>query len=479
MQLLNNIFNRIKELVSAHPLGIILFLSFMIRIVYLWLNYPLWWDSHIYLGMGKYIFSDGKMGIWESFRPLIHPFILGLFWKIGANVIIIGKILDLIFSLLSIYLVYKISENIYSKQAGLFASALFSFTSVFIIFTGLILTEPLALCLGLLGIYLFLKEKKKGDFYWTGIFLGGSLLTKFPQGALFLAALIVTLIYQKEIRLKFMNSFFLCLGFITVVLPYLILNYFLYHNPFTPFFSGSEIITTSIWAYGSGWGYYPLNFFGKNPLYLLILPALYFSYKLKNWKDKSESLMYLIIFIFMAYFLYLPRKEVRYMIFALPFLAIVIGGFITRYIEVIKKSSKNVLKYKAVLVLFVLLLLLPLPISLNIERMPTFEKEIYQVISEKGINGTILTSDPAFVSFLDLPIITLGGMEFAPKVYSQQKGKCQLLFVNDCDLGCSPEDRVCAMNKEQLLKEVSEENVIYYQLHSKNCTYSILLPKNY
>ncbi|MFA6461370.1 MAG: glycosyltransferase family 39 protein [Candidatus Woesearchaeota archaeon] len=424
------------------------------------------------------MFSGGEVGIWESFRPLIHPFILGVFWKIGVNVILIGKILDLTFSLLSIYLVYKISEKIYTKEAGLFASALFSFTSVFIIFTGLVLTEPLALLFGLLGIYFFLKPSKKIYLYLTGLFLGLSFLTKFPQGALFLGTIMVILIYREELKAKVNYAFWVCVGFLTLIIPYLLLNYFLYHNPFTPFLFGSEIMTTSTWAYGSGWTYYLINFFGKNPLYLLIFPAAYLWVRSKKWKNKQESLMVIIILIFMAYFLYLPRKEVRYMIFALPFLAIVIGGFIAQQYYNILNSSKKLIKKKAFLTLFVLLLLLPLPTSLHIERMPTFEKEISQVISERGINETILTSDPSFVSFLDLPVITLGGMEFAPKTYFQQKGKYQLLFINDCDLDCSPDDRICTLNRNQLLKEVYTENEVYHQTLFKNCTYSLLLPKN-
>src|SRR3989338_4913484 len=70
---------------KKHPLALILVFSLFIRLMYIALNYPLWWDSHIYISIGKYIFSSGEIGIWESFRPLLHPFLLGIFWKLGFN----------------------------------------------------------------------------------------------------------------------------------------------------------------------------------------------------------------------------------------------------------------------------------------------------------------------------------------------------------------------------------------------------------
>jgi len=478
MQLLAKYWIKAKEFLLAHPLGLILTLTFLIRIGYIMLDYPLWWDSHIYLGMGKYVFSGGKIGIWENFRPLVHPLMLGFFWKMGLNSIMIGKGLDLLFSLLSVYLVYKIGDKVYSKEVGLFASTLFSFTPIFIIFSGLVLTEPLTLFLGLWGIYFFFKDSHLIYNYFSGLFLGLAFLTKFPQGGLFLACLVVILIYRKGWKDKICSGALLTGGFFTLVLPYLILNYFLYHNPFLPFLTGSEIINTSVWAYGSGIWYYPLEFFGKNPLYLLFFPALYFFFKQKCWKDASTSLFLLITFLFFSYFSYLSRKEVRYMIFALPFLALIVGNLVAQTYQGINSSTKKVLKKRAFIFLFLLFLLLPLPTSLHIERMPTFEREINQVITEKGLKGTILTSDPAFVSFLDQPIVTLNGMEFAPKIYSEQKGKYQLLFINDCDLSCDPADNLCKMNREQLLQEISFENKVHLQTQFKNCTYYILLPKN-
>ena len=40
------------------------------------------WDESVYMGMGKYIYSNGQIGLWEDIRPIVLPLILGLFWKV-------------------------------------------------------------------------------------------------------------------------------------------------------------------------------------------------------------------------------------------------------------------------------------------------------------------------------------------------------------------------------------------------------------
>src|SRR3989338_5187944 len=121
-------------------LAIILF-SLLLRIIYTFVSYPLWWDSHIYIGIGKYIFSSGEIGVWESFRPLIHSLLLGLAWKLGINPTIFGKVLDIILSTLAVALLYIIAKRLFDKKVAIISALLFSLTPLFIMLTGLILTE--------------------------------------------------------------------------------------------------------------------------------------------------------------------------------------------------------------------------------------------------------------------------------------------------------------------------------------------------
>ena len=92
---------------TKKPLLLVIGVTVLVRIFYLSLQYPLWWDSQVYVAMGKYIFSHGQLGFWESFRPLVHPLLLGALWKMGLNPILVGKGLDVLFSTIAVYLVYN------------------------------------------------------------------------------------------------------------------------------------------------------------------------------------------------------------------------------------------------------------------------------------------------------------------------------------------------------------------------------------
>lgn len=485
------------------PLFWILFTALIVRIAYLLLDYPLWWDSHVYLGIGKYIFSGGERGIWEPFRPLLHSLLLGAFWKLKLNALLMGKILDVIFSLSAVYLAYRIAEKLYSGRAALFSGLLFALNPVFIIFTGLVLTEPLALFLGLSGLWLFFQIanqsalwKRRLYIYLSGLLFGLASLTKFPQGMLFGVALLIVIFHPEfssptislypKLKTRLFAAIGLSLGFFTTVAPYLVLNHYLYNNWWWPFAAGTSIISTATWLYGTSWSYYLTEFFLRNWLYLLFFPLLWWFWKQKEWKDYRKSTLLLLSLLFLAYFLYLPRKEIRYLVLVLPYLSLLLGGFLqylySKYaIEPFSPAKKPLLRPHAFYILFVLLLLLPLPNALNFERPPTFEKEITQIIREENITGRILTSDPAFVSFLDLPIVTLDGMEFSTIIYQQQRGHYRLLFLNDCDLACPlPIDTAgeeCLKKKSSLLEQMHKDNEVKFSTGFKNCTYSILLPK--
>lgn len=464
---------------------VILLFSFILRVIYLFIDYPLWWDSHVYIVIGKYIFSQGNIGMWESFRPLIHPFILGLIWKLNLSPLIVGKILDLTISLIVIYLTYFIThkifqENKHHKNIALLSALIFSITPNFIIFTGLILTEPLAILFGLLAIIVIInyeqKNKQSIHLFLAGIFLSLSFLTKFPQGLWFASVIIVYSFRKIELQQKIKQLTLLTIGFILPVIPYLILNYILYNNPFEPFITGSWIVTTSTWLYKSGFSYYFITLFLETPIFLFTIIYLYYFTKEKHFNDSLKLITLLIPILTFIYFLTVPRKEIRYLVTILPFLTIITSYTIIKIYQHLKQKKKTFLTTKGFIALCIILIMIPIPFGLAFERQPTFKTEINELITIYNINGTILTSDPAFVSYLNLRIVTLDGMEFAPQIYTNQKNKYQLIFINDCDLNCAPTDQTCENTKKELIAKIQQENQEVFKKQVKNCTYSISLP---
>src|SRR3989344_4816748 len=400
--LFNRSINRIKTVSTKQAIISVLLLSLAVRLFYLSLKHPLWWDSHIYIGMGKYLFSNGAMGIWESFRPLVHPIILGTFWKSGFNPIFSGKLLDLTFSLVAVYLTYLVGKKIFNRETGLIAALIFSLTPLFIMFTGLILTEPLAITLALSGVYLFLDGNKKWKLFLSGILLSLSFI---------LGIKLILKLYplnKEEVwgRVKQLITF--SLGFGIVIIPYLLFNYYRYGNIFEPFLSGSQIVTTSTWVYGSGITFYLTQFFFRNWIYLFFFVYLYYFIKEKHWKDTGKNVLMLSALLFLFYFTFqVPRKEVRYLVTVLPFLSVMVAYALIKIHYHLKSSSKPTLRPAAFIILCVLMTMIHIPTTLYFEKTPTFEQEILKIIADNNITEPILTTDPALVSFADQEVVIL------------------------------------------------------------------------
>ena len=137
---------------------LLLFLFFISKIIVLFYQNNIWWDSAVYVGMGKYIFSWGNAGLWEASRPLVWPLILGFFWKLGFDIIVMGKLLVLLFGIGTIILTYLIAHELFDKKIALLSSLLLIFSPTFFLFNSVMLAGIPSAFFFLLGFYLFIKK---------------------------------------------------------------------------------------------------------------------------------------------------------------------------------------------------------------------------------------------------------------------------------------------------------------------------------
>ena len=434
--------------------------------------------------MGKYILSGGEVGVWEAFRPLIHPIIIGTFWKINLSPIFVGKSLDLIFSLIAIYLTYLVGLKIFNKKVAIISSLLLSLMPVFVMFTGLILTEPLAIVFGLLGIYFFIRKDNLTHLFFAGIFLSLSFLTKFPQGIFFGAVFIILLFKKEKFKRKTRNLITMVAGFIIPATPYFIFNYYTYPNMFEPFISGSWIVTTATWLYGSGITYYFTHFFLVNPIYLFFFGYIYIFFKEKHYKNQSAFVIFLITILTILYFIYVPRKEVRYLVTIIPLLAILVSYTLVKVYYYLKKADKPAIRPRSFIIICTILVLIFIPSLLHFDLQPELRnREIKEIIERYNVAGSILSSNPIFISLVDNDIVLLSGMDYAKAIYERERDNFELLLINNCDLPCNPNDSVCINEREELFNEIKTENkeifkktfILRKKLHE--CTYIMYIPK--
>ena len=173
---------------------IIILFFFFIKLFTLSYYNVVWWDSAVYIGMGKYIFSLGSSGLWESSRPILWPLILGLLWKSGLNPILSGRIAEIIFGSLCVLLTYLIGKKLFNEKTALLASVFLALSPTFFFFNGIMLTEAVSTFFVLLGVF-FLIEKKH---LISGIFFGMAFMARFLQIFVFLSVILIYLLYPDK-----------------------------------------------------------------------------------------------------------------------------------------------------------------------------------------------------------------------------------------------------------------------------------------
>ena len=204
----------------------ILLLAFAIRIVYFFItkNQPLWYDEADYMNMAK---SWAGMYVWGTnpLRPILLALIFRLFLLINLGETTL-RLLILLSSLASVFLLYKIGEILFDKRVGLIASFLLAVFWSFSFYTNRLLVDVPVAFFWLLTIYFFfsayLGDKRPKDFILPGIFLGLSFLMKFSSVVLVLLLALYLFITEREKIFKNTKIYvFYIVSFLTI-LPFLV-----------------------------------------------------------------------------------------------------------------------------------------------------------------------------------------------------------------------------------------------------------------
>ena len=163
-----NFLNWFKDKYNLTFLGI-LFLAIAIRIYYFILtaHQPLWWDEADYLAYAKNIANLGGDWIVTAQHNSLYPFIVAGLFLLGLGEPVVKFILQIIPSILSVWLIYAICNEMYNdKRIGLIASFLMATFWVVLFNSMRFHIDIPGLFLGLLAIYVFWRgyENKKKIF---------------------------------------------------------------------------------------------------------------------------------------------------------------------------------------------------------------------------------------------------------------------------------------------------------------------------
>jgi len=482
----------------------IILLGLILRLYAFLNNGIVFWDGAVYIGMGKYFFSNEAIGLYEVFRPPVFALILGFFWFTGLNPITSGQLFIMIISLISIFLTYKITIQLFDKKIALLASFFLSITATHVYYSSKVLNDNLSLFFVLLTILLLTYKNKK--YFLIGIIVGINFLTRFQT--LSILPLIIGYIFciwyynnkdwitehliNKKIKNTFCNKNLIILvkdnikllsGFIIIIIPYLYYNYIKFNNAILFFTEGSKIIKLVGKSISENILYYPVNLFYENIFIIFIFFGFYLfikkTKKIYLKKDikaiKNCAILWLITFFTLINFLYLSylaRKEMRYMVIILPFLYMFVSYAI---IEIIKRRKEKARKIILFIIVF-FISILSLSINNNIYQ-DTFKIDINQEIIDNYLlspinGGHIATSSPILIAYKDFkPTVIYWTREGMYEYY--EKLNITTYFINTCELFCVQNDINCNKGKKDFISNLKSNYDSKFYKKENQCEYYV------
>jgi 4-amino-4-deoxy-L-arabinose transferase-like glycosyltransferase len=455
----------------------VLLVAVLARLVYLFDWHEIWWDSGVYFGMAKYLWSAGKAGLWEGIRPILWPLVLGAGWLLKLNIVWFARILEFILSLVSIVLVYQIARRIFSQRAAVISSIIWSFSSIVFYLGFHEYTEIPEVTLVLAAVLAFSNEK----WLLSGIFAGLAFLTKFPAG-IFLVALALCLVSQK----KWKKIILLGAGFAIPAVPFLIFNYAMYGSMLKPLIDAHksilEVVGCNILRFNPWYQYFAWIFFDN---VLNVFAVVGIAAAARNWK-KQYLLPILAIALPLAYLMQLHCRDNRYLVSFLPFVVIFSGYGISLLVEWLE-NKKQFAKYSFSAVIAVVLAVSVLHAvifySHNELRYPDPASERYfKWLSERPVQGEIWSANPIVAAYTDQKVSKIYypvyGQETAAdfnKYLQKNSMWIGAVLLDNCGGGlvCSPDDAKCPVELDKMRAFLNENFRQVFFDQSGNCWYSI------
>jgi hypothetical protein len=453
---------------------VFLFVVLLVHLVFLAGFHEIWWDSGVYVGMGKFLFSGGSAGLWEHIRPPVWPAVLGLLWFLGIGSAMLGLVLELLLSLGAVVLFYHITKYYFKEKVALVASAIFSFSSVFFYLSFQLYTEVPAVFFVLLSIYLFIRKR----YYWSGFAVALAFLSKFPAG-MFLGVLLLVLLLNKDIK----SSLKLSAGFLIPVVPVLIAYQLMYGSALLPFIEAREtileVLGCNVLRFKPWWHYFYL-IYSENILNLFAIAGLFAFFK--DFK-KNKLLPLLCLAVPLIYFSQLHCRDFRYLVLFIPFVAMFSGLGIVFLLDKIKQHKKQVFT----LVLIVILgfsVFKGVAFYLDNETLVTnpAAEGYYQFLENKDVSGEIWSSNPVITVYTDAKIDKIYYPVYNAEVSSEfyeyltkQTESIEYVFLDNCGGGiiCGPDDSVCEEKTEDLRDFLDSNFEKVYDEEFGRCFYLI------
>jgi hypothetical protein len=194
------------------------------------------WDEVTHLNGGVY-FLRGDLSsylVYNGFYPPMYDLATTVFFGVAGASLFVARLVSVVFSLLSLYVVFEFGYRLYEPKIGLLASILLGIMPGFIFVSRLALIETMLVfffTVSALLFFVWVRNGKNKYLLLSGLALGLGILTKYQVvivGAIMLTGLVVLGRGYLKARLK--RFPLLILTVVLVLVPWIIVSYQLYSS---------------------------------------------------------------------------------------------------------------------------------------------------------------------------------------------------------------------------------------------------------
>lgn len=439
----------------------LLFLGFQIVIVFVKWNKPLIWDSAVYIGMGKFLYSLGTTGYWELFRPPLLPLLIGFFWKLGMPLVNGSRILALAIVSIGSFSFYNALKKIFTKRIALYSTGLMISNFLFFNYSNHLLTGVFASLLVFGSFYFAIN----GKFLFGGLSGALAFLVRFPSALIaptIVAGIFFMAVKCGKYRRGFRNTLSYSTGFFVVVVPYFILNQIFLGNFLEPLTTGIAIpaLNPSSYLYGF---YYLKAAIVNQPLFLFLPLGI-----LVAAKEMNKKHLYLLFAFstFYTFFTAYPHKEARFLLLFLPLMSVLTA----LGIENVSIRLQEKLNFRIAFLIMIsaaLLINFTSVYGLNNWENPT--KRDY-LRFQADLDGELASNSPEAIPYGDFRFKAVRP-ESTDEAY-QVLDDVDYLAVDTCAWYCTPKIPGCQSELDRYQSHIDQYKKIYEE-NISSCTYKV------
>ncbi|MFH0890079.1 MAG: glycosyltransferase family 39 protein [Candidatus Aenigmatarchaeota archaeon] len=231
----------------------VIILGASLRIFYFSKQSSVWWDETVYMAMADAY--AGNNYFFEAFRPPLLPFSLFLWESLFGFSFLSSRIFVLLVSISVIPVVYALTKKATDNKVAFATSALIATDIFSILYSSRVLTEDLAILFGAISVASFYIGYKNDSTRWlalSGVSIALAMMSKHFMAYLGIVVLAFLAIKRGTKVLYDRKLYIVALAGLTVMSPWLAVNYIQFGNPLWPQFSNIGLSPpTSLLFYAS------------------------------------------------------------------------------------------------------------------------------------------------------------------------------------------------------------------------------------